>query len=589
MGQEMDCSNKAISRFMLEIFMPFKFLILGQFTVGIVWAIDLSLRPYILKIIIDKLPTITRTTAVAALSAPVIFYLSMSLLITMTFRVYDVVWLKLNSPLKRHVGDILMKKMMAHTLTTLQNHFAGNLANKIKDVMNGIPDFLRLSVNKFFSHLLALFIAIPTVWTISYKFSMLLALWFVMFIVGSIAFSKRAKQLCTASAEMNSVIVGQIVDILSNMISVHLFATQTTESENLRLHFDNYVAADQKRDWWFLSIFAFQGLSFVLYQAICFVLLVQGFKNGVVTAGDFALLVSVNIAIADCLWSLSSDVQVFSEIIGNITQGLKIALSPIDILDKPNARTLKITHGCVIFDKVQFNYKSTPELFQNKSIIIEPGQKIGLVGYSGSGKSTFVNLILRLYDVTAGSISIDSQDIRDVTQNSLHNNIAMIPQDPSLFHRTLMENIRYGKNSATDEEVIIAAKRAHAHTFIEKLPNGYASLVGERGVKLSGGQRQRIAIARAILKNSPILILDEATSQLDSVTENDIQGSLRALMQNKTTLVIAHRLSTLLYMDRILVFDQGKIIEDGAHDELLVRNGMYRVLWNAQVGGFLPE
>ncbi|WP_291398139.1 ATP-binding cassette domain-containing protein [Acinetobacter sp.] len=217
------------------------------------------------------------------------------------------------------------------------------------------------------------------------------------------------------------------------------------------------------------------------------------------------------------------------------------------------------------------------------------GQKVGLVGYSGGGKSTFVNLILRLYDVTDGAILIDGQDIRDVTQDSLRENIAMIPQDPSLFHRSLMENIRYGRADSTDEEVIEAAKKAHAHEFISALPQGYDSLVGERGVKLSGGQRQRIAIARAILKNAPILILDEATSQLDSVTESLIQESLWELMQNKTTIVIAHRLSTLLHMDRILVFDKGKIVEDGTHSELLAKAGLYKTLWDAQVGGFLGD
>jgi len=198
-------------------------------------------------------------------------------------------------------------------------------------------------------------------------------------------------------------------------------------------------------------------------------------------------------------------------------------------------------------------------------------------------------LILRLYDVTNGSIIIDGQDIRDVSQDSLHKNIAMIPQDPSLFHRSLMDNIRYGRIDATDEEVIEAAKKAHAHEFIKMLPQGYDSLVGERGVKLSGGQRQRIAISRAILKDAPILILDEATSQLDSVTESLIQDSLWELMQDKTTIVIAHRLSTLLHMNRVLVFDQGKIVEEGSPDELLAKGGLYKKLWDAQVGGFLGD
>jgi ATP-binding cassette subfamily B protein len=222
-------------------------------------------------------------------------------------------------------------------------------------------------------------------------------------------------------------------------------------------------------------------------------------------------------------------------------------------------------------------------------VTIEPGQQVGLVGFSGSGKSTFVNLILRLFEPQDGVIAIDGQDILAVTQDSLRENISMIPQDPMLFHRSLMENIRYGRLEASDDEVIEAAKKAHAHEFILQTEQGYASLVGERGVKLSGGQRQRIAIARAILKDAPILILDEATSALDSVTERKIQQGLDYLMQHKTVVVVAHRLSTISHMDRILVFDEGTVIEDGSHADLLRRNGHYAHLWNMQAGGFLPE
>jgi ATP-binding cassette subfamily B protein len=248
-----------------------------------------------------------------------------------------------------------------------------------------------------------------------------------------------------------------------------------------------------------------------------------------------------------------------------------------------------VDKGEISFKNVQFHYKGATPLFESMNITIHAGQKVDLVGYSGSGKTSFVNLILRLFDINGGQILIDNQDISKVTQDSLRENIGMIPQDPSLFHRSLAENIRYGKPHASDVEVIDAAKRAHAHEFIEKLPNGYESLVGERGVKLSGGQRKRVAIARAILKNAPILILDEATSQLDSVNENYIQKSLHELMAGKTTIVIAHRLSTLLHMDRILVFDAEKIVEDGTHGELLAKSSLYKTLWDAQVGGFLPD
>ena len=282
-------------------------------------------------------------------------------------------------------------------------------------------------------------------------------------------------------------------------------------------------------------------------------------------------------------------IDYLTDCIGKCNQSLKSLFVPLDLVDAPGATDIHITKGEIQFDHVDFSYKNTNPLFKNKSIIIPPGQKVGLVGYSGGGKTTFVNLILRLYDINGGRILIDGQDIATVTQDSLRAHIGMIPQDSSLFHRTLMDNIRYGRTDATEAEVNDAAKRAHAHEFIEQLPDGYASLVGERSIKLSGGQRQRIAIARAMLKNAPILILDEATSALDSVTEHVIQIAINDLMRDKTSLVIAHRLSTLLHMDRILVFDKGKIVEDGTHNELLTKAGVYKTLWDAQVGGFLGD
>lgn len=301
-----------------------------------------------------------------------------------------------------------------------------------------------------------------------------------------------------------------------------------------------------------------------------------------------------NVAFVEALWMVMREFSQFSKLFGRIAQALETICVPAELPDTPNAKELVMADGgrggaAIVFDQVQFHYKGSEPLFQNKSIVIKRGEKVGLVGYSGSGKSTFVNLILRLFDVTSGRILIDGQDIREVTQDSLRSAIGMIPQSPSLFHRTLLENIRYGRPEATDEEVFSAAKSAHAHDFIERLPEGYESDVGERGVKLSGGQCHRIAIARAILKDAPLLILDEATSQLDSVTEQGIQAAMWELMQGKTTIVIAHRLSTLLQMDRILVFDQGKIVEDGPHQALLAQAGLYSVLWNAQVGGFLPD
>jgi len=275
--------------------------------------------------------------------------------------------------------------------------------------------------------------------------------------------------------------------------------------------------------------------------------------------------------------------------VGVATEALTVIARPYQVTDDTDAKALKVTEGQIVFTDVTFDYNTNNTIFNNKNVIIKAGQKVGLVGFSGSGKSTFVNLILRFFDIKSGLITIDDQDITKVTQDSLHENITVIPPDVSLFHRTIIENIRYGRIDATDEEVIEASKKAYCHDFITQLPDQYNSLVGERGINLSSGQRQRIAIARAILKNAPMLILDEATSALDSVTEYYIQKGLDSFMKGRTTVVIAHRLSTLSKMDRILVFDNGSIIEDGTHEELISSKGHYELMWKMQLSGFLPD
>jgi len=294
-------------------------------------------------------------------------------------------------------------------------------------------------------------------------------------------------------------------------------------------------------------------------------------------------VLSINTAIATFLWTVIRDFSEFSKLFGRITQALRIITSPHKIQDNPTAENLRVKTGEIEFRNVTFSYNEGTPLFINESFIIEAGKKTGLVGHSGSGKTTFVKLLLRLYDIESGAILIDGQNIKNVTQVSLQQNITIIPQDISLFHRTLIDNIRYSNPYASKELVEKAAMLAKAHCFISRLPNGYDSFVGEQGIKLSGGQRQRIAMARAILKNSPIFILDEATSHLDSETERDIYEFLWPFMNGKTTIVIAHRLSTLSHMDRILVFDKGKIVQDGTHSELIKQDGMYRILWKSQM------
>ena len=305
--------------------------------------------------------------------------------------------------------------------------------------------------------------------------------------------------------------------------------------------------------------------------------------------GDFTFVLTLAMTIVWEVWRLADSLVGFSQELGICRQAIAIVTIPHEIVDAPRAKRLNISDGAIVFDKVSFHYVPGRDIFKHKTIEIQGGQRVGLVGSSGVGKTTFVNLILRFFNVQNGRILIDGQDISQVKRESLHEQIAMIPQDPGLFHRTLMENIRYGRLDATDEEVIAASQKGHCHEFIEQIEGGYQALVGERGIKLSGGQRQRIAISRAILKNAPILILDEATSALDSITEKYIQKSLEDLMRDRTTIAIAHRLSTLATMDRILVFKDGQIVEDGTHAKLLEQKSHYFHLWRMQVGGFLPR
>lgn len=573
--------------FIIDVIKPFRWLIVGQFTVAIIWAIDMSLRPYLIKLILNKIPTIIPSQAFDTLLPPTALYIFMAVIIVITFRLYDWIILKFHPNLKKHIGVILMERMMDHSHSLYQNHLSGSIANKINDVTNGIPNILNVIIDRFFSHVLALLIAIYMVGSIDLKFAIGFSLWIIIFLTVSIKLSKTAKRLSNKAAEVYSTTIGHIVDILSNITNVRFFGGKRFETNYLNKTYQASVNAQQIRDCFFIKIHMIQESSFVIFQSICLWWLITGIKSKTVTTGDFVLIIILNISIINCLHSISRNIREFAESLGNIAQGFHIINSTVEIQDKEGARELIITKGEIFFENVQFYYSNSKPIFDNKTIKIHSGQKVGLVGYSGSGKSTFINLILRLFDVTQGRILIDNQDIRSVSQESLHKAISVIPQDPSLFHRTLMENICYGQINASSNEVIEAAKRAHAHEFICKFPQGYKTLVGERGIKLSGGERQRIAIARAILKNAPILILDEATSHLDSIIENKIQESLWNLMQGKTTIVIAHRLSTILHMDRILVFNKGKIIQDGKHADLVTEEGFYKTLWDTQVRGFL--
>lgn len=330
------------------------------------------------------------------------------------------------------------------------------------------------------------------------------------------------------------------------------------------------------------------GFILFLFGSAMFYILVERWSVGGVTTGEFVLVASLIAQMSGTLIFIGRAFNSTSRTIGEIKEGFDELLVPFEITDAHDALPLAVRKGEIAWENVTFKYDSNT-VFDQFNLTITPGQRVGLVGSSGAGKTTFVSLLLRQHELTGGAITIDGQNIAEVTQDSLRQAIAVVPQEPALFHRTIKENIAYGKPDATEEEIIEVAKKAQAHDFISALPEGYTTLVGERGVKLSGGQKQRVAIARAMLKDAPILVLDEATSALDSESEVAIQKALHTLMAGKTVIAIAHRLSTLREMDRIIVLEAGKIIEDGTHETLKEYGGTYQRLWDHQAGGFLVE
>ncbi len=543
----------------------------------------------LIKHIIDLLPSVENGDVSILILPASLVPINFIIFDNITWRTWGYICDKYVPIIQNNIVSSMMDYCLLHSHGFYQNHLSGKISKQITNLVDGMTEIITFCAANFLRGASLLLLIFGISYSVNPIFCLILVVWFICFAGFSLGMSKKLVGLSDELADSESIVVGELVDSLSNHSNIRIFSRRIYENLRMMPFLRNQQHAYTKANLYSTFLALIQGILIAIMMAFSAFFLVRLYGVGLITTGEFAMIFAISMEAGHLMWFTMAQADKFNKAVGRCKQSLSALMLPLEILDKPNAKDLNCTQGKITFDNVKFYYKGTEPLFQNQSIEIRAGQRVGLVGYSGGGKSTFVNLILRFYDVTDGAILIDGQDIRDVTQDSLRENIGMIPQDPSLFHRKLMENIRYGRIDASDEEVVGAAKKAHAHEFITKLPQGYDSLVGERGVKLSGGQRQRIAIARAILKNAPILILDEATSQLDSVTESLIQESLWELMQNKTTIVIAHRLSTLLHMDRILVFDKGKIIEDGTHSELLAKAGLYKTLWDAQVGGFLGD
>ena len=480
--------------------------------------------------------------------------------------------------------------LIGHSYSFFVNNFTGSLVQRVNRFGRA---FERLA-DRVVWNVLPLFVSVTGIivvlFTVKPMIALVMLVWIIIFLLFNYFFSQWKFKYDVDLAALDSRSTAVLSDAITNHTTIQLFTGAPVETERFREVTDEQ--GKQTRFVWNLDglIEAGQALLMIAIEFLLFYFAIKYWEMGVVTVGVFVLIQAYLIGLGGRLWDLTRVVRDIYQNYADAKEMVEILKLAHGITDSPRATEIRVVRGEVRLDHLSFSFGTSQTVLHDLLLTIAPAEKIALIGPSGAGKSTIVKLLLRFYDPTQGAILIDGVDIRTITQKSLRENVSMVPQDPLLFHRTLLENIRYGKRKATDAEVFEAGRLAHCDEFIKNFPAGYETFVGERGVKLSGGERQRVAIARAILKNAPILILDEATSSLDSHSESLIQDALEVLMKNKTVIVIAHRLSTIRKMDRIVVLQNGKIIEEGSHDELLTQEaGLYKKLWSLQAGGFIHE
>lgn len=482
--------------------------------------------------------------------------------------------------------------VLKQSLNFFQSDFAGRIAQRIMQTGNSLRDSAVQAVDALWHVLIYAITSLVLFAEADWRLMLPLVIWIVCFIAALAYFVPRVKARSVVSSEARSKLMGRIVDGYTNIATLKLFAHTDHEQQYAREAISEQTEKTQLASRVITSmdvvITTLNGLLVVGTTGLALWL----WSQSLITVGAIALATGLVIRIVNMSGWIMWVVNGIFENIGMVQDGLQTIAQPVTVTDRPAAPALKVTQGAVRFENVRFHYGEARNVIEGLDLAIRPGEKIGLIGPSGAGKSTLVNLLLRLYDVQGGQILIDDQDIAQVSQASLRAQIGMITQDTSLLHRSIRENLLYGRPDATDAQLQEAVRRARADEFIPHLSDaqgrtGLDAHVGERGVKLSGGQRQRIAIARVLLKNAPILIMDEATSALDSEVEAAIQESLETLMQGKTVIAIAHRLSTIARMDRLVVLDKGRIVEVGSHAELLEQRGLYARLWQHQTGGFV--
>ena len=593
--QELDNPPKTVRSFLMSYTKPFLSIFIVTGVVAILAAASEIYLIYLLGWIIDIVSGDPKDVFTKNSNN---FIWAIAFILIFRPLIYAIDVLLINNTLMVNVATLFRwrghKHVLRQSIGWFENDFAGRIANRVMqtprsagEVVFQVFDALGYSLAYIFGGLLLLN-------SVDFRLMLPMAIWFLLYLVLISWVIRNISPASKASSDARSSLNGQIVDTYTNIHSVKLFAYQKQELSSAKSAIERtrQTFAREMRLYTIMD-FGLNILNGLLTTSLIGMSLYLWYL-GAATAGTIAaasaLAIRLNAMTGWIMWAISS----FFRELGVIQEGMDTLADPIKLKDQENAENLEVTKARIKVKNLSHHYGLKKGGLNKLSVTFKENEKVGLVGRSGAGKSTLLKLILRFYDVEAGAICIDGQDISKITQVSLHKNIGVVQQDSSLLHRSIRENICYGKSDATEKEIIAAAKKAHAHDFILNLQDesgrkGYDAHVGERGIKLSGGQRQRITLARVILKNAPILLLDEATSALDSEIENQIQDTLKNMMKGKTVIAIAHRLSTIAQMDRILVLDNGKIIEDGDHQSLLSKGGLYSELWHHQSGGFLKS
>lgn len=581
---------KPVLRFFLRHLVHYRgTVIFILLTTVVMELLSSTVLPYITKLIVDRLVTGTPSLATVEALKPY-FFLFIGLGLVAWFfrnRVY-VLKERISAFIMADMEQASLSYLLGHSYQFFENEFSGSLVRRISRVARAFEE----TFDGLQQRLLPMFVAFAGILFILFRRSLLIAclvlVWLIIMALYNVYYSRWKMKGDVERAAQDTVCTGLISDTVSNVVTVKLFSGNAREASTYKKASD-YLRDLRSKAWQTHAMnYSMQGLVLILLQAAVLWISLRFWSQGRISAGDIVLFQGYFVTLHARVLDFARVIRLFHSAFADASEMVEILDLPHAIQDVPNAKRLQVKRGAVSFDHVEFSY-GAGKVLTDFHLNIAPREKIAFVGSSGAGKSTIVKLLFRFYDITGGSILIDGQNVKEVTQDSLRSNIALVPQEPVLFHRSLLENIRYGKPNATKQEIVKAAKLAHCHEFIEKLPNKYETLVGERGIKLSGGERQRVAIARAILKNAPILVLDEATSSLDSESEGLIQDALSTLMKDKTTIVIAHRLSTIMSMDRIVIMDKGRVTDMGTHAELVAQAGIYQKLWNLQVGGFFQD